>query len=190
MKMVRRSAAIGVTLAGCLLFILSLDRTWWGLIMYAPQFPQGLEVGATLRRLVGEVEQIDALNHYIGMIPLNDAARLERALAPYAVYGFSLLAAAALLVRRQWPAWLLRIPMLTFPLVFLADLKYWLWYAGNHLDPRAALSATVKGFTPTMLGPGKIAQFETYGWLEPGFWMATAGVLCVLAGGLLTSRRP
>lgn len=187
--MVRRAAAVGLTLAGCLLLILSLGRTWWGLLMYAPQFPQGLEVGATLTRVVGQVEQIDSLNHYIGMMPLAEAAKWERRLAPYAVYGFALLAAAALLVRQRWLAWLLRIPLISFPLVFLADLKYWLWYAGNHLDPRAALSTTVKPFTPTMLGPGKIAQFQTYGWVETGFWMATAGALCVLAGGLLLSRR-
>ena len=183
--------ALALTLAGALLFVLSLGRPWWGMVMYAPQYPQGLITIATLEHMSGDVDEIDELNHYIGMMRLNEAARVERAAAPYLVWAFAALAVLALLVRKQWAAWLLRLPMLSFPAVFLADLKFWLWYAGNHLDPKAALSSTIKGFTPVLLGEGKIAQFRTQAWLEPGFWLAVAGVAAVfLAGILLGLGRP
>ncbi len=178
-----------VMLVGVALFISSLYRPWWGMIMFAPQYPSGLETVSTLRSMSGDVEEIDELNHYIGMMKLGDAAKLERRLAPYLIFLFALLAAGSILVSRPVAAWLLRAPALSFPLFFLADLKFWLWYAGNHLDPKAALSSTIKGFTPTMLGEGKIAQFRTVGWLEPGFWFAVAGVVCIIAAGLLLTRR-
>lgn len=177
--------ALTLTLAGAVLFVLSLGRPWWGMVMYAPQYPQGLITIATLEHMSGDVDEIDELNHYIGMMRLNEAARVERAAAPYLVWAFAGLAVLALLVRRQWGAWLLRLPLLSFPAIFLADLKFWLWYAGNHLDPTAALSATIKGFTPVLLGEGKIAQFRTQAWLEPGFWLAVAGVAAVALAGVL-----
>ncbi|HLN60859.1 MAG TPA: hypothetical protein VK464_04845 [Symbiobacteriaceae bacterium] len=186
-----RLLALGFSLVGALLFVLSLGRPWWGMVMYAPQYPQGLVTITTLQRMSGDVAEIDELNHYIGMMRLDEAARLERTAAPYLVWAFAALAVGAALVPKRWVAWLLRLPMLSFPVVFLADLKFWLWYAGNHLDPKAALSSTIKGFTPVLLGEGKIAQFRTQAWLEPGFWWAVAGAAAVvLAGCLLRQRRP
>lgn len=175
----------GLTLIGSILFLLSLWQPWWGLEMFAPQYPGGLVVISDLTQMTGDVEEINTLNHYIGLMPVDQAAQLERKLAPGAVWFFTLLALAAVLTARSWLMWLLRLPLIIFPLLFLVSLKAWLWYAGNHLDPAAPLSATIKAFTPVMLGPGKIAQFETYGWVEPGFWLATAGAVLVLAGGLL-----
>lgn len=190
---VTRRIAAGITLIGIVLFGLSVYRPWWGLIMYAPQYPSGLETVAGLRSMDGDVSEIDELNHYIGMMKLGDAASLERDLAPYLVWLFSGMALTAIIVRRRLANWVLRIPIIIFPLFFLADLQYWLWYAGNHLDPRAPLSAAIKGFTPVMLGAGQIAQFRTYGWLEPGFWLAASGSLLVLLGGWAITqplRRP
>jgi copper chaperone NosL len=180
-----RLLALVLSVLGAVLFVLSLTRPWWGMVMYAPQYPQGLITVATLTGLSGDVEELDGLNHYIGMMPLNDAAQVEKALAPYVVWASALLAVGACLVRRPLAAWALRLPLITFPVLFLADLKFWLWYAGNHLDPKAALSSTIKAFTPVLLGEGKIAQFVTQAWLEPGFWWAVAGaVLVIVAGGV------
>ncbi|HEY3365355.1 MAG TPA: hypothetical protein VGK74_09920 [Symbiobacteriaceae bacterium] len=184
----RRWVALGVTLIGVVLFVLSMNRTWWGIVMFAPQYPQGLTAISSLREMTGDVGELDELNHYIGMMKLGDAAALERGVAPYLVWGFGALALCAGLTSRWWLNLLLRIPLIGFPFGFLADLKFWLWYAGNHLDPKAALSQAVKAFTPVMLGEGKIAQFRTYGWVEPGFWLAVAGASLVLAGFVLTMR--
>lgn len=184
----RRTAGLMLSALGALLLVLSLSRPWWGMVMYAPQYPQGLITIASLQGLSGDVDELNELNHYIGMMRLEDAARVERQLAPYLVYVFGALAVGAAFMRRMWMAWSLRLPLVSFPLVFLIDLKFWLWYAGNHLDPKAALSSTIKGFTPVVLGAGKIAQFRTYSWVEPGFWFAVAGAVLVLAAGVLMSR--
>jgi copper chaperone NosL len=180
---------LGVALSalGALLLVMSLSRPWWGMVMYAPQYPQGLLTIASLRDMTGDVDELNELNHYIGMMDLNDAAKVERAIAPYMVWAFAALALAAVAVRKRWAAWLMRAPLLSFPAVFLADLKFWLWYAGNHLDPKAALSNAVKGFTPVLFGAGKIAQFRTQAWVEPGFWLALGAVAAVAAAGLLLS---
>lgn len=187
MTRLQRLPALAVTLVGAALFLSSLTRPWWGMVMFAPQYPNGLFTTTTLQGMSGDVSEIDQLNHYIGMMKLDEAALLERAAAPYLVWVSAGLAVVALAVRWRWLAWALRLPLMIFPLFFLLDLKVWLWYAGNHLDPRAALSNSIKSFTPVMLGEGKIAQFRTLAWLEPGFWFALAGAALVLAAGLWAS---
>lgn len=171
--------AVVLVVAAALLLV-SMRMPWWSITMWAPQYPGGLTATATLTAIVGEdVREIDELNHYIGMMRLNDAAKLERSISIPLV-----IAMAAALVLSIWPRnwlrWLLRLPTVIFPVFFLADLKFWLWYAGNHLDPSAALSSTISAFTPTMLGWGKVAQFHTYGWLQPGFWVALAAAVLTL----------
>ena len=74
-------------------------------------------------------------------------------------------------------------PMLVpFPFAFLADMYYWLRYAGQNLDPTAALSGAVKPFTPTLLGHGVVGQFSTDAMVQTGFWIAAAAALLSLAG--------
>jgi hypothetical protein len=60
-------------------------------------------------------------------------------------------------------------------------MYFWLWYYGNNLDPKAALSDAIDPFTPKLLGHGKIGQFSTDATLLLGFWLACgASVLIVL----------
>lgn len=177
--------ALSLFAAACLLISASLP--WWGLIMYAPQYPAGLTILSTLRDMHGDVTEINGLNHYIGLMEVDKAAQIERALVPYMLAVASTAVVAASFVRGK-AAWWLRLPLALFPLVFLIDLQTWLWYAGNHLDPAAALSASIKAFTPRMLGEGRIAQFVTYGWVETGFWLGMAGSVLAIAAAWLQGR--
>ncbi|MFN8889366.1 MAG: hypothetical protein ACK5WF_18050, partial [Cyclobacteriaceae bacterium] len=39
----------------------------WQILMWAPQYPEGLEMKIWINTLSGDVKTISALNHYIGM---------------------------------------------------------------------------------------------------------------------------
>jgi hypothetical protein len=163
----------------CLL--VSIFVPWWHMELDAPQYPQGLFLTAYVDRLEGDVREIDSLNHYIGMRPLHEAAQLEKAASIWLIIAMVLLIEAAAFIHSRW-AVLLAIPALLFPLGFLASLQYWLHTFGQNLDPTAALSSSVKPFTPTILGEGGIGQFHTYAELGNGFWLATAcSVLTAIA---------
>lgn len=151
----------------------------WHMRLHAPQYPGGLEVVAYLNHLEGDVREVDGLNHYIGMRPLGDAAVLERSLSLYAIVTLSLLVAAAIFVHSKWAA-LLSLPALLFPVVFLADLWFWLWAWGTNLDPTAPLE--IDPFVPPVLGVGTVGQFRTVATPGIGLIMATVASLLILAG--------
>jgi hypothetical protein len=169
------------------LIVISVFFPYWSLVLHAPQYPNGLVVNAYISRLEGDVQEIDGLNHYIGMRPLGEAAQLEKSISIFALVALALLVAAAIYIHSPWAA-LLSLPAILFPAVFLADLFFWLNYFGQNLDPHAALSSSIKPFTPTILGRGVIGQFSTDAYADIGLLMATVASLLILLGLYLQRR--
>lgn len=163
------------------LLLLSIFLPYWHMDLDAPQYPNGLSVTAYVNHLEGDVREINGLNHYIGMKPLEQAAQHERALSVWLIVGMFLLVEAAAFVHSKW-AVLLSLPAVGFPVGFLVDLQFWLKSFGQNLDPNAPLSSSVKPFTPTILGEGGIGQFKTYAQAGWGLWLAVAcSVLTIIA---------
>jgi hypothetical protein len=175
-------------LAGAaILIIISIFLPYWSLVLHAPQYPKGLIVNAYINHLEGDVAEIDSLNHYIGMRPLNEAAQLERSISVFAISALALLVLAAVFIHSPWAA-LLSLPAVFLPPVFLADLYFWLSRFGQNLDPRAALSNAIEPFTPTILGEGVIGQFKTVAYADFGLLMASAASILILVGLYLQRR--
>lgn len=165
--------------AFCLL--VSVFTPYWRMRLLAPQYPGGLEVQVYVNRMTGDVREIDGLNHYIGMRPLGEAAQLERSLSIFAIIVITLLVIAAMYVHSPW-ALVLSLPALLFPVVFMADLYYWLWNYGQNLDPSAPLSQAIKPFVPPLLGEGRVGQFRTIAMIDSGLQLAILASVLILLG--------
>lgn len=163
------------------ILVASYTQPYWNMTLHAPQYPSGLHVQAYLDRLEGDVDEIDGLNHYIGMRPLGEAAQLEREFSAMLIAAMGGLVLAAVFVHSKWAA-LLALPALVFPAGFLADLYYWLNSFGQNLDPTAALSNSVKPFTPPVLGEGMVGNFKTVAAADTGWYMALLASIVVLVG--------
>lgn len=172
-------------IAAAVLIGASLLFPFWGMNLRAPQYPGGLKAQIYITHLAGDIQELNGLNHYIGMMNLDQAAALERSLAVYLLPAFALLTLTAAFMRRRW--WLLlAIPALGLPVVFIADLGAWLYYAGHALDPRAPLSSSIKPFTPPLLGEGKVGQFTVVAFFETGFYLVLAA--SILIGAAIALR--
>ncbi|MFH0945251.1 MAG: cytochrome C [Planctomycetota bacterium] len=167
-------------LAGLLLLI-SVVMPYWHMTLHAPQYPKGLTVDAYVDRLEGDVREIDGLNHYIGMRPLGEAAQLERELSIIAIATLALLLAATVFIHSKWAA-LAALPAVFYPVIFLGDLYFWMNNFGQNLDPTAALSNSIKPFTPPVLGEGYVGQFRTVAVPGSGLILAAIATLLVVMG--------
>lgn len=176
----------GLLIAAAALLAISTFLPYWRMRLNAPQYPSGLFVTVYVNHMEGDVAEIDGLNHYIGMRPLGDAAKIERAIAPIAMVVIGLMIIGVAFIHSRWLA-VFAIPAMTFPFVFIGDLWVWLWYYGNNLDPKAPLSSAIKPFTPAVLGTGHVGQFSTTAVLQAGWYLALAAAL--LAGVGLHYRR-
>jgi hypothetical protein len=171
---------------GAVTFVTAFFQVWWSFWLYAPQYPGGLRLDISLRGMSGDVHEIDLLNHYIGMSHLESAAPMERFLAGYGVAAIAVVSVALLAASGRKMNWLIAVPALSLPVVFIADSFGWLYAFGHHLNPHAPLK--IGAFTPQMFGNGKIGQFETFAQPALGFWIAVVGVACVVAAAIVRSR--
>ena len=184
----REHLYLAALISGGVLLVLSLLLPYWTITLHAPQYPMGLDVGAYTYKLTGDVSEVDGLNHYIGMTPLNDAATIERAISRIVIPIIAVLAVASFWMRGIW-RWLAITPVISYPIVFVVDLAIWLYYAGHSLDPTAALSSSIKPFTPRVFGSGAIGQFTTSAQFQMGFYLALVAAALVLVATIIGRPR-
>jgi hypothetical protein len=164
-----------------LLLMISIFLPYWRMTMTAPQYPKGLSVDVYVNHLEGDMREIDELNHYLGMPPLDEGGRLERSFSVYAITALGLLLIAGVFIGNQW-AGVLALPVLAYPIVFLVDLWLILYRYGHSIDPESALGSAIPPFTPPLIGQGQVGQFGTIARFQPGFYLVIAAVVVVLVG--------
>ncbi|MBW2273227.1 MAG: hypothetical protein JRG96_08145 [Deltaproteobacteria bacterium] len=197
----------GLALVGLVLMALSFFAPLWWVSLKAPNYPEhtfpdgvrihmhwtGVENGCKPREsqevfedeAMDCVHEMNTINHYIGMAPIEKGAQVEFTIAPYVFVLFGLGVIAALFYSGPvW--WVLMIPAIILPLAFLIDFTFWLWWFGHNLHEWAAF--TVKPFMPTVLGEGKVAQFNTYAYPHYGMLLSAASAV-TLALALLIRRK-
>lgn len=164
-----------------LILLISIFFPYWKMTLMAPQYPGGLEVEVYVNRLTGDVSEIDGLNHYIGMRPLDEAAQLERSVSIAAITVLALLLLAAIFIHTRWAA-LLALPAVLMPYLFLADMYFWMRNFGTNLDPTAPLSSAIEPFVPPIWGEGVVGQFRTVAEFQIGIYMAFLAGFLIIAG--------
>lgn len=161
------------------LLLISIFLPYWKLTLFAPQYPEGLKVELYVNRATGDIQELDILNHYIGMKSMKEAAPLERSLSIFLIAGVILLAVATIYVHSPI-ALFLTIPAILYPAFFLGDLYFWLRNFGMNLDQNAPIN--IKPFVPPILGDSTIAQFKTTATWEIGLFLSIAASIIIIAG--------
>src|SRR5688572_1633160 len=93
----------------------------WTMTMKAPQYPKGLTLAAYGTRMSGDVSELNILNHYIGMPPL-EAPAFETSVFPLAVAALMLLCLLSPLHRALRA--LAVVAVASAPVAMLADLQW------------------------------------------------------------------
>jgi 4-amino-4-deoxy-L-arabinose transferase-like glycosyltransferase len=171
-----RSARLAPGLVAAVLVVFAWAAPVWEARLSAPQYPQGLRLTAYADRVEGDVEEVNELNHYVGMRAFTIEDVPERALWPLAIAGGLVAVAMGTFLPGRWGR-LGRLGMWLVPLGALADVQFRLYQYGQTVDPTAAIR--LDPFVPLVVGPTKVVNFTT--WAYPGLavflFLAAAAVL-------------
>ena len=159
----------------------------WRIHMVAPQYPQGLDLLIYPHTVAGDIQEINTLNHYIGMARIDRAALSDLDWIPFAIGGLILLALRVATIGDKRSLVDLTVLFVYFSGFSLFRFGYKLYVYGHNLDPRAPFE--VEPFTPPILGMKQIANFTTWSYPDLGsLWLGIFGV--GLVGVLLWNLRP
>jgi copper chaperone NosL len=175
--------------------LLSFAFPLWRISMEAPQYPDGLSMDIYSYRLVGgndghDVQEINTLNHYIGMHTITREELRDLDWMPFAIVAMAMLALRAALLGNVRT--LIDLSMIAFYVSAVAFGRFvWmLWEFGHQLDPKAPVK--VAPFMPVVVGSKQIANFLTHSMPHVGSLLMgtfTTGVWAITLFYLWRGRR-
>jgi copper chaperone NosL len=152
----------------------------WFIKLKAPQYPEGVYLLIYINKLGGQIDLVNALNHYIGMKKIDVNAIPELKFMPLIVIFLSLMGFLSALTKN-------RIFMLTYLILFtffailgLWDFYRWEYEYGHNLSPDAPIK--IEPFQPPLIGIKQLLNFTIYsfphisGWLIILAWFILACV--------------
>ncbi len=191
LKLPSRLMLAGLVIPLALTFLFPL----WRISMVAPQYPNGLYMDVYAHKVDGghdahDIVEINELNHYLGMKPIDRAALTDLDWIPFALGLLALLAlrtAAIGNVRTLVDLVVVSGYVATFA---FARFIYRLWYFGHSLSPDAPIKLTP--FTPAIIGKKQVANFAVESWPQGGTICVTiylVGIVGILVWHLISGRR-
>jgi hypothetical protein len=174
--------------------ILSFFLPLWQVHLTAPQYPAGLAMYIYPYKLDGgregkDIQEINTLNHYIGMRHIDRAELNDLDWIPFA-FGAMILLALRVAAVGNVRSLIDLLVITSYVGVFsLGRFYYKLYTFGHELDPRAPFH--MEPFTPVLLGTKQVANFTTQSYPAAGTWCVLAfvlGVAGVTAWHLIAGR--
>lgn len=153
----------------------------WRITLEAPQFPEGLYMYIWINQITGSSEyvlqNINILNHYIGMQKIEPDSIPELTYFPYIIAGMIVLGIVATLLNRKkfFLTWFVLLSILC--LLGLYDFYMWEYDYGHNLDPQAPIKVPGMTYQPPLFGEKMLLNFNAKSYPASGFWFLMSALL-------------
>lgn len=165
----------------------------WRISLLAPQYPEGLGMLIRVNTITGmkpaDLNNINGLNHYIGMKTIHPEAIPELRLMPGVVIGLAALGVLAAVWGRRIGLYLWVALFAVGSLVGLVDFWRWGYDYGHNLDPEAAIKIPGMSYQPPLIGPKQLLNFQATSWPALAGWVAIAALTAGFGLGWIEWRR-
>lgn len=166
----------------------------WSITLEAPQYPKGSELGIKIHINTVEgfrpndLDNINNLNHYIGMKRIEVDSIPELKYMPYIVLGLVGLGLLIAAFGRRWMN-LVWIGLLTTAGA-LGLYDFWLWEYdyGHNLDQHAIIKIEGMSYQPPLFGTEQLLNFTASSYPDIGFAFIALGALLVGAAWWLSPK--
>jgi copper chaperone NosL len=150
---------LAVAVSLLLMFVFPL----WKITLEAPQYPKGLGMFIWINKISGTdpgtLQNINIMNHYIGMKAIEPDSIPELSFMPYIALALTGLA-LILVVLKKWRlnlAWTILL-VITGALA-IYDFYLWEYDYGHNLDTNAAIKIEGMAYQPPLFGTKQILNF-------------------------------
>jgi copper chaperone NosL len=179
--------------AASLLLVALYLAPLWRITLEAPQYPEGLGLQIHLSDIDGlkphDLQNINNLNHYIGMQRIEPDSIPELRIMPWAIALLIVLGLAAAASGKRWMLLAWTGAFLVLVLVGLADFYLWAYDYGHNLDfDNAAIKVPGMVYQPPIIGSKKLLNFTAHSWPALGGWAAFVSLSAGLALSVVALR--
>ncbi len=164
----------------------------WRITLVAPQYPGGVTMYIYINKLGGDspgtLQNVNILNHYVGMKKIEPESIPELKYFPYVVLGMVVLGLIGVFVNRSWYFLGWGILMALLAAVGLYDFYLWEYDYGHNLSPMAPIKIPGASFQPPLLGTKVILNFIATSLPHVGGYFAAGAIVLALVAGWLKGK--
>jgi copper chaperone NosL len=186
-----RKSRIALVIAAAFLSIVFIFPIWT-IDLWAPQYPEGLGLKIWLTKVTGDLDNINLLNHYIGMHAIKPNEIPELKLFTYFFAGLMALILLAAGLGKRIFLHLVSIVFILFSVAALYDFYIWEYKYGHELNPEAAIIMEGESYQPPLLGKKQLANIEATSLPDIGGYGHIISLFLVLGASVVeiqTARR-
>lgn len=164
----------------------------WTIDMEAPQYPEGIGMEISINKIEGQSKQdlqnINGLNHYIGMKPITPESIPELKIMPW-IFGFLIVTGLGIAVWGNRTALLIWIILfILLAIAGLVDFYLWGYDYGHNLNPDAAIKIPGMTYQPPLIGSKQLLNIKATSLPSTGFYISILSM--VMAGYAYYRSKP
>ena len=158
----------------------------WRITLFAPQYPDGVTMYIWINKIAGEtpgtIQNINILNHYVGMKYIEPDAIPELTYFPYIIWAMSFLGLVAAVVNNKWGYLLWFVLFVAMSVIGIYDFYLWEYDYGHNLSDTAPIKIPGASFQPPVFGTKDILNFVAQSYPHTGGYFAgIAGLFALIA---------
>ncbi len=170
MKNLKPLSRIAIALSA-LILISAYYVPIWRILMWAPQYPEWLGLQIWINRISGDLNTINALNHYIGMKLIKAEMFPEFRYLPYIVGFIIAFGLMTCFINKRWMVYAYLGLIASAGIAALVDFYRWGYDYGHNLDPRAAIQVPGMSYQPPLIGTKQLLNFTAFSGPDIGGWV-------------------
>jgi copper chaperone NosL len=137
----------------------------WKIDLNAPQYPEGIGLRIWLNKITGvhefDLDNINKLNHYIGMKTIEPDSIPELKIMPYIIAFFVIFGLTVFLLKRKRLIYVWCFLMIVILTIGLYDYYVWEYDYGHNLNPNAPIKVPGMTYQPPLLGTKQLLNMRT-----------------------------
>lgn len=152
----------------------------WTIDMEAPQYPEGIGMKISINKIEGQSKQdlqnINGLNHYIGMKPITPESIPELKIMPW-IFGFLIVSGLGVALwgnRTALLVWIILFVLLA--IAGLVDFYLWGYDYGHNLNPDAAIKIPGMTYQPPVIGSKQLLNIKATSLPSIGFYISLLSI--------------
>ena len=170
-----------LTSIAALLLLLLFVFPLWRIALIAPQYPDGLSMYLYINDIrdgnPGDIDNINIMNHYVGMRAIHVEDFTEFSYFPFVVVSLAVLGLVAAFSgwRHAVLVWVVLLSIAGILGVY--DFYLWEYDYGHTLSAHAAIKVPGQAYQPPLIGREQILNFIAYSYPQTGGWTIGISIL-------------
>ena len=175
-----------ILIAASLILILTFFLPLWYIDLEAPQYPEGIGLEIWINKITGQkpndLENINGLNHYIGMKTIVPESIPELKIIPFIIIFLIAFGLVTAFTGKRFLVYSWIGLFIILAAVGIYDFYLWEYDYGHNLNPNAAIKIPGMAYQPPLIGSKMLLNFNAISLPDVSFYILVIAVgLAIIA---------